>query len=227
LKRKQLKLNQKEHELRVSANTTREVDKVIRQLKEEKNLEKAQEISAKLRQERSDKARQVDEVNAEVLNLEEKSMPSASSRPLAVGDFVRLRAGGATGRVEEIKGQKASVAMGGIRVTAHVRDLLPAAEPMQQTAHVTSTDLQHVATFDAKIDLRGMSKDEAMQVLEKFVDNALLSNASSLRILHGKGDGVLRKVVRQKLREYGGNISNIYHPEQDGGGEGVTIVELA
>ncbi|GAB4497093.1 MAG: hypothetical protein OHK0019_30030 [Saprospiraceae bacterium] len=40
-------------------------------------------------------------------------------------------------------------------------------------------------------------------------------------------DTDVRKVVRQKLREYGGNISNIYHPEQEGGGEGVTIVELA
>lgn len=227
VKRKQLKLNQKEHELRVSANTSREVDKLIRQLKEEKNLEKAQEISARLRQERTEKARQVDEVNSEVIRLEEKAIPSASSRPLAVGDFVRLRAGGTIGRIEEIKGQKASIAMGGIRVTANVRDLLPAAEPIQQTAHVTATDLQQSAMFDAKIDLRGMSKDEAMRVLEKFVDNALLSNASSLRILHGKGDGVLRKVVRQKLREYGGNIANIYHPEQEGGGEGVTIVELA
>ena len=80
--------------------------------------------------------------------------------------------------------------------------------------------------FDAKVDLRGMSKDEALRVLEKFVDNALLSNASSLRILHGKGDGILRKVVRQKLREYGSNIGNVYHPEQESGGDGVTIVEL-
>lgn len=227
VKRKQLKLNQKEHELRVSANINREVDKLIRQLKEEKNLQRAQEVSAKLRQERVDKARQVDEVNAEIVRLEDKVVPSASSRPLAVGDYVRLRAGGAIGRIEEIKGQKAGIAMGGIRVTAHLRDLLPAAEPLQQTAHITATDIQQSALFDAKIDLRGMSKDEAMQVLEKFVDNALLSNASSLRILHGKGDGVLRKVVRQKLREYGGNISSVYHPEQDGGGDGVTIVELA
>ncbi|HNE29560.1 MAG TPA: Smr/MutS family protein, partial [Saprospiraceae bacterium] len=73
----------------------------------------------------------------------------------------------------------------------------------------------------------GMSKDEAMRVIERFVDNALLSNASSLRILHGKGDGVLRKVVRQKLREYGGNIAQVYHPEQNEGGDGVTIVDLA
>jgi DNA mismatch repair protein MutS2 len=77
------------------------------------------------------------------------------------------------------------------------------------------------------VDLRGMSKDEAMMVLERFVDNALLTNASALRILHGKGNGVLRNVVRQKLREYGGNISSMYHPQQEGGGDGVTIVELA
>lgn len=227
VKRKRLKLDQKEFELRQSANASREVDKIIRQLKEEKNLERAQEISSKLRLERTDKARQVDEVNAEVVRLEEQNTPSASSRPMAAGDFVRLRAGGATGRVEEVKGQKATILMGGIRVTAHLRDLLHTAEPLKQVSHVTATDLQQTATFDAKIDLRGMSKEEALQVLEKFVDNALLSNASSLRILHGKGDGILRKVVRQKLREYGGNISNIYHPEQDSGGDGVTIVELA
>jgi DNA mismatch repair protein MutS2 len=117
--------------------------------------------------------------------------------------------------------------MGGIQVQAPLRDLMPAAEPIRQASTATSTDIQYAATFDAKVDLRGMSKDEALKVLERFVDNALLSNASSLRILHGKGDGVLRKVVRQKLREYGGNIVSVYHPEQEAGGEGVTIVELA
>jgi DNA mismatch repair protein MutS2 len=81
--------------------------------------------------------------------------------------------------------------------------------------------------FDHKIDLRGLSKEEALQTLEKFVDNALLSNAAVLRILHGKGNGILRNFVKQKLREYGGSVSRVYHPEPDAGGDGVTIVELA
>jgi DNA mismatch repair protein MutS2 len=130
------------------------------------------------------------------------------------------------GRIERMRGNKAEVALGSLTVTAPLRDLLPAVEPMKQVASITGTDLQHAAAFDAKIDLRGMSKDEAMMVLERFVDNALLSNASLLRILHGKGDGILRKIVRQKLREYGGSVGRIYHPEQDNGGDGVTIVEL-
>lgn len=226
VKRKRLKLDQKEFELRQSANTSREVDKLVKQLREEKNLDKAREVSEKLKAERAEKASQVDEVNAALVKLEEQNPPSASSRPLAEGDYVRLRAGGAIGRIVRMRGNKVEIALGEMTVTAPLRDLLPAAEPIKQVATVTATDLQHSAAFDAKIDLRGMSKDEAMMVLEKFVDNALLSSASSLRILHGKGDGILRKIVRQKLREYGGSVGRVYHPEQDGGGDGVTIVEL-
>lgn len=227
INRKRLKLEQKEFELRQSANTSREVEKLIRQLKEEKSLERAQQLSAKLREERGEKARQVDDINAEVIKLEEKNTPAAAARPLQPGDYVRLRAGGATGRVESIKGNKAIVEMGEMKVTVGLRDLHPVAEPAKQMESSANTDLQYAASFDAKIDLRGMSKEEALRVLEKFVDNALLSNASSLRILHGKGDGILRKMVRQKLREYGGNITNIYHPQQEHGGDGVTIVDLA
>lgn len=226
IKRKRLKLDQKEFELRQSANTAREVEKLIRQLKEEKNLERVQQLAQNLRQERAEKARQVDDINAEVVKLEEKAIPAAAARPLQAGDFVRLRAGGATGRIESIKGGKAIVTMGALKVTVATRDLLPVAEPVQMSASSASTDLQQAAAFDAKIDIRGMSKDEALRVLEKFVDNALLTNSNLLRILHGKGDGILRKVVRHKLKEYGGNIASVYHPEQEQGGEGVTIVEL-
>jgi DNA mismatch repair protein MutS2 len=227
VKRKRLKLDQREFELRQTAQANREVDKLVRQLRDEKNLEKAQETAARLRQERAEQARKVDEVTEEMVRLEEKSVAATVARPLAAGDYVRLRAGGSTGRIERIRGEKADVSMGGLTVTAPLRDLLPASEPIKHSfAGGTSSELQRAADFDGKIDLRGMSKDEAMQVLERFIDNALLSNAASLRVLHGKGDGILRRIVRQKLKEYGSNISRIFHPEQDQGGDGVTIIEL-
>ncbi len=227
VKRKRLKLDQREFELRQTAQANREVDKLVRQLREEKNLEKAQEVAARLRQERSEQAQKVNEVKEEMVRLEEKSVTASVARPLAAGDFVRLRAGGSTGRIERIRGEKADVSMGGLTVTAPVRDLLPATEPVKHAfSGGTSSELQRAADFDGKIDLRGMSKDEAMQVLERFIDNALLSNAASLRVLHGKGDGILRRIVRQKIREYGSSVSNVFHPEQDQGGDGVTIVEL-
>jgi DNA mismatch repair protein MutS2 len=116
--------------------------------------------------------------------------------------------------------------MGGLRITTVLRDLIPAVEPLAQPSSANASDIQRVASFDAKVDIRGMAKDEALQVLEKFVDNALLTSANTIQILHGKGTGVLRNVVKQKLREYGGNIARAYHPE-DGGGDGVTMVDLA
>lgn len=226
IKRKRLKLDQKEFELIRNANASREVDKLIKKIKEEKKLEKAQELSKQLKEERAVKAEEVDAINSEVVRLEEQNTPAASARPLTVGDFVRLRAGGAIGQIDEIKGKKAMVHMGGLTVTVNLRDLLPAATPIKQTSSISQTQLQEQAAFESKLDLRGMSQQEALSVLEKFVDNALLSNATSLHILHGKGTGLLRKVVRHKLKEYGGNISNVYHPEPDNGGDGVTIVEL-
>ncbi|MBK8922858.1 MAG: Smr/MutS family protein [Saprospirales bacterium] len=227
IRRNRLKLDQKEFELRQSAQAGREVEKMLRQLREEKNLERMQQAAKDLRREQSEKARQVDDINAEVVKMEEKAAPAGAVRPLRAGDYVRLRAGGATGRIEEIKGNKAHLTMGGLTVMVGVRDLLPVAPPVQQVATNAYADLQQAAAFESKIDIRGMSKEEALRVLEKFVDDALLSNAAVLRILHGKGDGILRKLVRHKLKEYGGNLVRIYHPSQESGGDGVTIVELA
>jgi DNA mismatch repair protein MutS2 len=226
LGRKRLKMEQKEFELRQSSNAAREVDKLIKELKEAKSIEKAQEVSSKLKTERAEKARQVDAINEQVIQLEEQNTPSASARPLQAGDYVRLRSGGATGRIEQINGNKATISMGQMNVVAHLRDLVAVVEP-EAVRSSLQTDIRQVATFEGKIDLRGLSRDEALVQLEKFVDNALLSNASSLRILHGKGDGILRKAVKQKLKEYGGNVASIYHPAQEMGGDGVTIVDLA
>lgn len=227
LGRKQLKLAQKELEMRQSANQARAVEQLLKELKETKSVERAQQVAAQLRQERAEKAKAVDEANTAVVQLQEKSKNHTGTRTLGVGDYVRLRAGGATGRIEELRGKKAVVAMGDLTVTVNVVDLHPAAEPLQPSASGISSDVQRAAAFDARLDLRGMSKEEAFRVIERFVDDALLSNATTLHILHGKGDGILRKVVKQKLREYGGNIANSYHPEQAQGGDGVTIVELA
>ncbi len=226
LRRKRLKLDQKELELRSSAHASREVEKLIRQLREERNLERAQQLAQQLRQARAETIRQIDDIYAEVVQLEEKK-PAAAPKALQVGDYARLRSGGATGRIEAIEDDKARVSMGGLTVVVRLRDLLPVAPPTLTPKAGVSTDVRKNAAFENKIDIRGMTPDEAMRVLEQFVDSALLANASTLRILHGKGVGVLRRVVKEKLREYGRHIARTYHPEPELGGDGVTIVELA
>ncbi|MCF8248131.1 MAG: Smr/MutS family protein [Saprospiraceae bacterium] len=57
------------------------------------------------------------------------------------------------------------------------------------------------------------------------MDRALMTSANSLQIVHGRGTGVLRRTVKNKIREYW-EVKQSYHPASDEGGDGVTVVEL-
>ena len=70
-----------------------------------------------------------------------------------------------------------------------------------------------------------MRYEEVLSTTQAFVDQALMANASQLRIVHGKGTGALKRAVRQKLNEYNHNFT-LTTPPREQGGEGVTIVEL-
>ncbi len=224
LKKKQLKLDQKEHELRQQSNTQREVEKLIKTLKEEKSVEKARAVADEIKASRASIVQKVDEIHADIQKIEQAA-PDLSAK-IEIGKHVRLRAGGATGKVVDISGKKAFVQMGDLTINVPLRDLLPAVEPTKTASWSNMADLDRAAGFESKLDIRGMMKDEAMMVIEKFVDDALMANASILRITHGKGNGTLRNLVKQKLREYRGSVGTFFHPEPKEGGDGVTVVEL-
>ena len=58
-----------------------------------------------------------------------------------------------------------------------------------------------INTFSPNLDLRGQRANEAIDELERFIDRALMVGIKELSILHGKGDGILRKVIREQLKE--------------------------
>ena len=223
-KRKKLKLENKEKSLQQSIKENKELEKLVREIREEKNLEKAKLQAAKIKEERQS-------LNKDVSNLKEeiyyKPIEAGKEKEIKVGDFVKLRTGGASGKVDSIEKGKAIVLMGLMKMTANVRDLIHANEPLDIRSNKSiATDVtKNVANFESKIDLRGLSREEALKLLENFVDKALMSNATQLNIVHGKGNGVLRKAVKQKLREYNA-IHEIRHPQQSEGGDGVTIAML-
>ena len=76
-----------------------------------------------------------------------------------------------------------------------------------------------------ELDLRGQRADEALDVLENYLDRAYLARLPWVRIIHGKGTGKLRKVVREALQRYPQVIS-FEAGKQNEGGEGVTVAEL-
>ncbi|MHB1131117.1 MAG: endonuclease MutS2 [Chloroflexota bacterium] len=86
-----------------------------------------------------------------------------------------------------------------------------------------------VANRDAlpiQVDLRGMRAEEALEALDKYLDDAYLTGMPFIRIVHGKGTGVLRQVVREHLRRHA-LVNSVQTADPKEGGEGATIAQLA
>ena len=224
LRRKQVKLDAKENNLQQVARENRQFENLIREIKEEKNLEKAKEAASKIKHQR-------ETLKSDVANLREdiyyKPTENLKDKPLEVGDFVKLRTGGGAGKIELIKKDKAVVVMGLMKMTTKLRDLIPANAPLdiRKTKSIQLDTKDDGPTFESKIDLRGLTIEEALKLLEVFIDKALVSSATQLRIVHGKGTGVLRTAVKRKLKEYK-DLGKNFHPQRNEGGDGVTIVEM-
>lgn len=223
-RRKKIKLEAKEAAMQEVARENKELEKLVREIRENQNLERAKELATQARAER-------EKVKEEVAQLREKvyyePTDAKAVKEIKTGDFVKMRSGGTPGQVETIDKNKAIVKIGELRMTIALKDLMPANEPLevQPNASVNVKTVNDRSGFETKIDLRGLRPSDAVRVLEEFVDKALLSSSTILRIVHGKGNGVLRKEVKKKLQEYKG-ISTVYHPDEELGGDGVTIVEL-
>ncbi len=225
VRRKKMKLEAKEQALQQTAQDNKAFEQVIREIKEKQNLEKAKQLAAKVKDERKELATEVSNLREQIYYQPPKRQQE--KQEIEVGDHVRMRTGGAVGTVEAIEKNKAVVQMGQMRMTIKLRDLQPANAPleMQSNRSVQTDTVDQNSDFESRIDIRGMRMEEAMQVIENFVDQALISSVAHLKIIHGKGNGTLRQVVRKKLREYDVNME-ISHPEAAQGGDGVTLVEI-
>ena len=223
-RRKKMKLDAKELALQSAAQDNRELENLVRELKEAQNLEKAKAAAQKVREERQRLSEEVSTLHESIYHQPETAR---EVRPIAVGDYVRMKSGDATGQVEEIQKNKAIVQMGILKMTVKLRDLVHTKAPLevQKKKSVQMDMVTKSAKFESKIDIRGMRLQEALQVLEDFMDQALMTSVRHLEIIHGKGNGILRNAVRNKLREYDAPM-NVRHPEQEQGGDGVTLIEI-
>ena len=226
-KRKKLKLDIKQSELQQTAHLSRDIEKAIRDIRETQNLNKAKELAKKVRTDRAALSGSIQHLTEEVY-YKPTEKKAVKLDEIKIGDYVRLRTGGDTARVESINKKNAIVVIGLMRMSVKIRDLQQANVPLTINASkgVHMETVRSNADFNTKLDIRGMRRDEALKLLEVFLDEALITSASNLRIIHGKGTGVLRTAVKRKLREYK-DITKIYHDDPQKGGDGVTIAELA
>ncbi|MDH4130877.1 MAG: Smr/MutS family protein [Gemmatimonadota bacterium] len=163
---------------------------------------------------------------AAALRRDERQAGAGREPPLEVDQRVRL-SGGTVGQVLERRGDgKVVVRVGSLKLVTDVHALEPlgsAPEPRRPgPAHASHSTRE--ATYE--VDLRGMTGDEAEQVVVGALDAAVLADQPYLRIIHGKGTGVVRERVQQIVRGDRRIKSHGFAPPNQGGA-GVTLVEFA
>jgi DNA mismatch repair protein MutS2 len=223
-KRKKLRQDVKEFQLKATISQEEIIESQLRSLQKEKNLDAIKELALQKRKEREQLLHDIENIEKETNHTKNNKI---LKKAVEAGDFVRLKTSGTLGTVEEIMKDSAKVVMGGLTVLVPLTQLQPERQPqdLRRTKNIFTDILTNVSKVKDKIDIRGLRVDEALTQLQEFVDHALIAGKINLEILHGKGDGTLKRIVRQKLKEY--NIPmEITHPAPDAGGDGITLVSI-
>ena len=157
----------------------------------------------------------------------------ADKMPFNTGDTVRMKGLTSVGTVEKVDGKTATVVFGGIRTKVATSRLEHTEKPVAtaaQQAFAVSRETRSVIdnrklNFRQDLDVRGMRGDEALDAVTHFIDDAILVGMPRVRILHGKGNGILRNLIRQYLSTVP-NVISCKDEHVQFGGAGITVVDF-
>ncbi|MFQ3577089.1 MAG: Smr/MutS family protein, partial [Cytophagales bacterium] len=203
-------------------NANKLIENTIREIKEHNaEKEKTQELRKTLDNELN-KVKQEPKIS---------NLPKLDISTLSVGDQVRIIGQEALGEVSALKGENVEVMWGELKTFVKISKLEKVSNRQLKKEQKTSpkpklsgVDItEKMTNFRSEYDFRGLRADEALSALDQIMDDALLLGISEFKIVHGKGDGVLRQVLRKKLKEFK-QVSGIKDEHPDRGGEGASII---
>ena len=198
--------------------TNREIEKTIRHIKENK-AEKKETIKVR---------KNLETLTQKVAApIQKERLPNDG---LKEGDRVRIIGQEGSGVVLSIQGKNATVQFGLLKSVTNVNKLekITATGEKEISARLRSAGINVIekrANFNHTLDIRGKRVDEVIGILEQYLDTAILLGQGELRILHGKGEGVLRKIVREHLKRYK-EVASVKDEHVERGGDGITVVVL-
>lgn len=221
IRRKKIKLQTKENQAISVMDQNKEMQKILKEIRHSKDEEKALQAAISLKKQQEVALKEVEALKMEVFAKE----ISLSTEKLNVGSYVRMRNGTSTGEILNIDKNMAEIQMGFIKLKVPIIELVGIKEPIDLKKKSIQTSIDRNTPIDTKIDIREYTKSDALQMLQNFMDKALLNNVHELKIIHGIGTGVMKNEVRKLLKQYK-DIKEIWHPEPEQGGLGVTWVRF-
>lgn len=210
-------------------NAKIDASNVIRELKE------STKYDVKLVEKSRQKLQEQDAFLASKIN--EMPKPSVVSESIAtnsvlkVGDTVVVIGQESFYKILKINKNVAELSLGNIKTTIkldRIRKISTSekkkVEPLQKS--IKGIDLlDRMANFSTTLDVRGKRTEDAISTLDLYLDNALLLSQNELKIIHGKGDGILRKMIREHIKGLP-YIQNYRDEHIEYGGDGITLITL-
>lgn len=159
-----------------------------------------------------------------------KATPSVRDDSLKIGEKVRLRSLNLLGVVTSINAETVEVQAGPLRARARLADIqrlkvVPEDEPTasaKRPSYTETAEIQMHASPGMELDIRGQRAEEAQELLQKHIDAAYLAGQPFVRIIHGKGTGRLRQVIREALKQ-SAHVRGFETGQESEGGDGVTV----
>lgn len=227
--RKKLLNQARQEALAIISEANSRIENTIREIREKKA------DTETIRKVRSEIKKETEQLNTETTDykkqqVQQKVKPAAAGDlPLTVGARVRIEGQLVDGEVLALKKNKALVAFGDIQSwvdTIKLEVLKGKATPQVKQSVQTSFDVNsRLQQFQTELNLIGTRGDEALKRLQEYIDDAYLLGFKQVRIVHGKGYGILRKLVRDYLKN-NRQIEFVTDEHIELGGDGVSLVTL-
>ena len=201
------------------------LDRKLKSLQERKEREKVR------------KARRASAEDRERMAAEEaeaEKLAAFRTAPLKVGEKVRIKEGGMVGEVSKVSTKSVTVIVGNLstklpldrveRVTSNEYRAAVRETPRPRQVYDTGI-AERKANFKLELDVRGQRVGEAIENVMRYIDDAIMLDVGSVRILHGKGTGALREEIQKYVRTVPGVVS-VADEHIQFGGSGVTVVKF-
>ncbi len=250
--RKEIIKKAKEEAETLLADVNKRIENTIREIKESKAEKEKTKLARKNLTEFKEKLNEIDgeeeariqrkieklknrEKQAKKKTTVEKTAKELKSDPYKIekGDKVRLFGQDNVGEVLDVNGKSIMVAFGNMITTLDEKKLEKISEKeykKHSKSSLTKTSGyndfgERKLKFKPEIDVRGKRAEEALQTVQDFIEEAIVVNMGTVKILHGKGDGILRQLIRQYLETV--DVVRSFRDESvQFGGSGITIVDF-
>ena len=167
--------------------------------------------------------------NASQLSAAEEEIKTEKTASFQIGDAIRIIGQQSIGEILDLGKNKAVIALGDIRTTVALDQIEKvAAKEIKANLKLAPKGIDmnsKIQQFNSELNIIGTRGEEAVRQLNEYLDEAILLGVKQVRIVHGKGYGILRKLIREQLKA-NKMVAGFSDEQIELGGDGVTLVNL-